>query len=396
MRQKAPQEKTALDNLFPEAGRILLTGTGKQFIERIGVETAREIVLGVLMGENVRTQTEPLTRQRLAQVSGALLVLFGRGWLHDDDFSAKVSGLAVQQLTSPGRRDKSRTWPAQWILGLTDKSMQNVLRGNRSKIESYAIDFEAALRRAAEKCRSDLGEVTLTLAFSEDASGQKAELGWLEISQLFAAIGSQTLTMRGSEKALYGKLFERLVLGTLLHILGFKRVNRSTNRETEKIFWLSDSSASRESDATILLKPGKLARFDIGFIGPGNPEISKDKLSRYEREAEVAGATHASSTFIVVDRLPETSKTKDAAERIGAEIIQMSMQYWPRDVAQRLKKRLGFEHDLQTLPDKEIRPFLTDALASVPIQDFLADVSVEQLETQAAVAADPGTFSAEG
>lgn len=40
----------------------MLTGTGKQFIERIGVETVRDVVVSVLMGENIRTRTEPLTR----------------------------------------------------------------------------------------------------------------------------------------------------------------------------------------------------------------------------------------------------------------------------------------------------------------------------------------------
>lgn len=54
-----------LGSLFPEEGHILLTGQGRQFLERIGVETVRNVVTSVLMGENVRALTEPLTRQRL-------------------------------------------------------------------------------------------------------------------------------------------------------------------------------------------------------------------------------------------------------------------------------------------------------------------------------------------
>ncbi len=137
--------------------------------------------------------------------------------------------------------------------------------------------------------------------------------------------------------------------------MGFERVNPLTNRKTEKVFWLSDSSDLRESDATLLLSPGKLARFDIGFIGPGNSEISKDKLSRYAREVEREGAKHNSVTFIVVDRLPRTGKTETAAREIEAEIIQMSMQYWPKLLAQRIGERLGYQHELQTLPDNEIQ-----------------------------------------
>ena len=57
---KAAAPQTPLDALFPTASRELLSGTGKQFIERIGVEAARRAVLGVLAGENLRDQTEPL------------------------------------------------------------------------------------------------------------------------------------------------------------------------------------------------------------------------------------------------------------------------------------------------------------------------------------------------
>lgn len=121
---------------------------------------------------------------------------------------------------------------------------------------------------------------------------------------------------------------------------------------------------------------GKLARFDTGFIGPGNSEISKDKLTRYAREAEAAGGVHRSVTFIVVDRLPATSKTQKAAERLQAEIIQMSMQYWPRELAQRLGKRMGLKHPLQSLPDREMHRYLAERLATIPVQEFLSGISV--------------------
>lgn len=62
MPDRTESSKPTLDQLFPAGSRVLLTGTGKQFIERIGVETVRDVVVSVLMGENIRTRTEPLTR----------------------------------------------------------------------------------------------------------------------------------------------------------------------------------------------------------------------------------------------------------------------------------------------------------------------------------------------
>lgn len=370
-----PPSQPSLDELFPPASRVLLTGTGKQFIERIGVETARNVVLGVLMGENIRTQTEPLTRQRVSQISGALVALFAQGGLQIEGFTGQLSDLAVQQLSARKGADKSSEWLATWILGLTEKSTENVLRGRSNDKAEYIVDFERAVEQAARQCHADIGDLRMTLGYAEDAEGRRVELRWNDIIRLTTTIGSQTLTIRGSDKSMYGKLFERLVLGSLLTILGFERVNPAMNTKTEDVFWLSDSVGLRESDATVLFRPGKVARFDIGFIGRGNPEISKDKLTRYAREAEAAGGRHTSTTFIIVDRLPQTGTTKQLAARIQAEIIQMSMQYWPRELAQRLGQRIGFQHKLQDISDDQIESYLRTALADIPIADLLAPAS---------------------
>lgn len=377
-----PDSKTIRD-LFPSESRLLLTGGGKNFIERIGVEAARQVVLSVMQGENIRTQTEPLSRRRIAQVSGAIVALFANGILGRPDFTQQLSTLAVEQITAARKNDNADIWPAQWLIGLTGKSVQNVLRSEPAAREAYLADFEDAVEDAAEKCRAEMGEMEMTLGYVQDEAGRTALLNWKDITRLTTAIGSATLTLRGSDKSIYGKLFERLILGSFLTVLGFERVNPATNTKTEKVFWLSDSSDLRESDATLLLSPGKLARFDIGFIGPGNSEISKDKLSRYAREVEREGARHTSVTFIVVDRLPQTGKTQKAARDIGAEIVQMSMQYWPKLLAQRIGARCGYRHELQTLPESEIGGYLREKLAAVPIQEFLIGVTPADLQADA-------------
>ena len=371
-------------DLFPEQGRLFLTGKGKDFIERIGVDAVRQIVLGVMMGENVRFQTEPLTRFRITQVSAALVVMFLRGGLQTDQFTDDLSEMALAALLSPpkGRRKES-VLPAQWVLGLTEKQVQNVLRDDKEQLRQYASAFDHVLEQAAERCAADYGDIRMTLGFVSDAEGRTVELQWKDLLRLTTAIGSQTLAIRGSDKSMYGKLFEKLILGSALTALGFRRVNRQGLSETEKVFWLSDSTAGRESDASLLYRLGKVAVFDIGFIGRGNSEISKDKLSRYEREAEIAGGRHSQVTFIIVDRLPARSvKTQEAAERIEAELIQMHWQYWPRLLAQKLGERLGFEHEIQRMSDSEVRAYLTAAMETMPIEDFLSAVVVDELQAE--------------
>ncbi len=241
------EEELSLNALFPANSRLLLTGGGKDFLERIGVEAARQVVLSVMRGENIRTQTEPLSRRRIAQISGGLLALFAQGMLKQENFSANLSALAVQQIISSRKSDNASIWPAQWLIGLTGKSVQNVLRSDPEAREAYLQEFEAAVAEAAAKCRADIGELSMTLGYAQDPQGRRVELNWKDMTRLTTAIGCQTLTIRGSDKSLYGKLFERLVLGAFLTILGFERVDPATNTRTEKVFWLSDSHDTRES-----------------------------------------------------------------------------------------------------------------------------------------------------
>ncbi len=376
------KKEISLSGLFPEKSRLLLTGSGKDFIERLGVEATRRVIHHVMMGENLREQTEPLTQRRVAQISGAMVALFARGCLADENFPDTISSLAVEQLRAK-KKDKADVWLAQWLIGLTGKSVQNVLRSKSDVLETYLSDFEAAIEESAQKCFADMGDLKMSLGFAEDSTGRRVELNWRHITRLTTAISAQTLTIRGSEKSIYGKLFEKLILGSFLMILGFERANPSDNKKDAGVFWLSDSSDIRESDATLLYQRGKLARFDMGFIGPGNSEISKDKLSRYARELELGGKKSSSVTFVVVDRLPAKSvKTQEAAKAIGAEIIQMSMQYWPRELAQKLGLRLGLRHELQTMADNEMSAYLAEKLRTIPVQDFLSGISPEELEAE--------------
>jgi hypothetical protein len=369
-------QNITLDDLFPEGGRILLTGTGREFVEHIGVGAIRNSILSVMLGDNIRTQTEPISRRKITIVSAALITLFLQGHIKVANFSEKISEIAVAQLGARGKRDKGSRWIAQWVIGLTQKQFQNVLRSENEGLAAYVTDFEAAIKEAADKCHDEFGDLRMGLGFVENSKDQHVQLSWEDIARLTTAIGSQTLAIRGSDKSMYGKLFERLILGSCLTILGFSYVHPTTNTRNSGVFWLSDSSGSRESDATLLVSPGKVARFDIGFIGSGNPEITKDKLSRYGREMTLAGGKSTSTTFVIVDRLPETSKTQRDAERYDTEIIQMSMKYWVRELTERLGKRLGIKHELQNMPDEQIEQYLQSKINQINVQDFLSGVSL--------------------
>ncbi len=371
--------KTLLD-AFPSTAIDLLSGSGRDFIRRIGEEAARVAVLGVLKGENVRTQTEYLTRARISQLSAAVLAQYVCASSAIPGFSENFFDVAMDAIAKKNRRHPAYL-SAQWFLGLTGKSVQNVLRGDSENLTEYVEKFSAALTDSASRVRESIGEYSISIDRGDES---EIELDWERMLRVTTAIGAQTLTVRGSDKSMYGKLFERLVLGSVLTMLGFHLVSGSARNVNDVgAFWLSDSEDNRECDATAVIGRGRVLRFDIGFIGPGNSEISKDKLSRFSAEGKIKGAKTYSKTFIVVDRLPDTSKTLEAAKRLQAEIIQMSMKFWPIELARKLKEA-GWGSPMASVREGDIASWLEQKIETVNLLPLIGDMEVT---TSAEVAA---------
>lgn len=361
---------------MPESGRILLTGTGREFIERVGLHAIRNAVLGILKGENLRTQTEFLTRNRLCQLNAAIIALYIKGLQEVKGFSNNLYQIARQQLGKSKKSDRLEHWPALWFVGMTDKQFQNVLRSDQKNYDEYIVALQSTIDQAVQSIQQDMGCLKMQLGYIDDwQSGKVVELSWKEILQITTAIGAQTLAIRGSEKSLYGKLFERLVLGTAFSLLGFTMIDSAMPDEEHYkksgSFWLSDNSANRECDGTIVYAPWKVARFDIGFIGKGNPEITKDKLSRFESRRKISGRDVVSKTFVIVDRLPDTTTTKVSAKKSNTQIVQMSMSYWIKDLAEKMQQSFGFEHSLLQMSDTGVRNFLESRIEKIDMFAFL-------------------------
>jgi hypothetical protein len=62
-------------------------------------------------------------------LNAATLVMFLRGQKEDPEFALGLPDLAVQELATTHPREER--WLLQWLLGLTDKAFQNVLRDKR-------------------------------------------------------------------------------------------------------------------------------------------------------------------------------------------------------------------------------------------------------------------------
>lgn len=365
-----PVYKSAIAPYVPTAVTELIGSRGVDVLKRIGVEEVKRVVADVLCGVNLRDSTEILTRRRIGMLNAATLVLFLHGIMASKKFIDKLPSIAVEGLR--GHPAKQERWLLQWILGLTTKGVQNILRDSASgALDTYQAKFDTTNKDIVQRCIKEFGVIAGSIQLDGE---QKVPLSWDFLLHLFCTIGSQTLAIRGSEKSTYGKLFERLVLGSVLQVLGFKHV-KPPLQETKNVFWLSNRIGTRESDAAVLCGPGQAVRFDIGFIGRGNPEISKDKVSRFERELEVAGEKHFCATIVVVDRIGERSKIQEQVKAINGTIIQMSMSYWPKLLAQALRLKVGYRHRICDMPDSQVEAFLRKEAGKVKIESFVEATS---------------------
>lgn len=366
-----PASDSAQINTFSEllspAALKLLSASGNDLVQEIGMDIIRGVVRDVLTGRNLRDSTEVLTRRRIVALNLAMVNLFLQGAASSTDFINQLPYLATEILTQE-RITKAERWLAQWTLGLNDKAFQNILRDNPALLADYRDRYVQTCHDVIASYKSEYGDMTGTL---EVGPNTKAQIDWLLMTYLLNTIGAQTLAIRGSEKSAYGKLFEKLILGALLHILGFRYVPQPQAGDTNRVFWLSTRNQRRESDATLLYGAGQAVRFDIGFIGRGNPEISLDKVTRFEREITVGRTQWYAATIIIVDRIGQNSRIEELAHEMSGTIIQMSGSYWPQLVARELQRIFGFEHELVNAEQNQIGSLIDRALREAPLESFV-------------------------
>lgn len=357
--------RKSLAKQIPETGIRLTKFTGKELIDRIGHEVISNVVASILRGGNVRTLTEGLTQRRILLSNASILYTYLKGLKNFDDFENRINPIIAKELLEDNLKPEEKRF-LQWFLGITGKSAQNVLRSDPETIEKYLKSFSNQLKESSKELEKEFGPLTAKIELSND----NFLLNWPKLLHIFYAIGNQTLAIRGSEKSVYGKMFEKLILGSVLTLLGFKQIDPINEKKSKMVFWLSQRKDKRESDATVLIKPGVGARFDLGFIGPGNSEISLDKVSRFEREMEHGKQLHYMSTIILVDSIGEGSRIIEMAKEINGNIVQMSMTYWVKEVADILQQKLSYKHPILKLTPEKSIDYIEKEIKKINLKNF--------------------------
>lgn len=349
-------------DFIPKEGLNLVQYSKDKVIDRVGLEVIRNVVASVLTGNNVRNLTEGLTQRRVLLLSSSLIMTYLKAmsqYGNCDQLTDVIRANLKKKLT------KEERIYLLWFLGITGKSIQNVIRDDEG-FDAYFKSFDENLSEIAEEVKSTYGDITLNVTSD---SGQYF-MRWPNLIRCLLAVGAQTLTTRGSEKSLYGKMFEKFVMGSVLTLLGFRYIDINDTSSSEKVFWLSEREDKREADATVLIKPGVGIRFDIGFIGKGNTEISLDKVSRFERFMERGGVKSYTSTIILVDTIGDNSRIVEMAKNIDGHILQMSATYWVYELSQILKETCGYKSPISTMRKEDTLDYIRQQMKQVDISVF--------------------------
>ncbi|MBI4034650.1 CfrBI family restriction endonuclease [Candidatus Saccharibacteria bacterium] len=366
-------DKSFLSRL-PDPGRPLLEVKGIDLVERLGMEAVRGVVCDIMAGVNVRTATEALTRKRITLLNVALLVMYLRAQRDFGPLGRDVTSAVRAELELGGMppSEKRVLW---WMLGLTKKQIDNVLRSDPDAWDDYIEKFSDAISDTVKEAEKTHGELNGSL--SVGGEDKQIPIDWRWAIHLMTAVGAQTLATRGSEKSMYGKFFEKLILGGILHVLGLRLISEGSS-VSDNVYWLSSRGRKRESDATALFDKGIGIRFDIGFIGVGNTEISLDKVSRFEREIEMGGKSKFMHTIIIVDRIGDRSRIVELAKEIDGTILQMSSKNWPIQLAAKLEEIVdGFESPFKEMDDEETVSYIRKRITTAPFDEILKIVQEE-------------------
>lgn len=352
---------------FNEIGKRNIQATRSDFTDMIGEDGLKDIIRNVFLGGNVRDTTEFITQRRLMRSFSATYELFIKHLSNEiSDISAFVN-LVCNELQESSAIPKKTFY--YWLLGLTKKGFDNIVR-NRENLEDYKDSFVSSVMEIIPDLSEQFGEISGTLRLGE----KEISVDWKLLTMLSICISAQTLTLRGSAKSMNGKLFERLVLGTLLTIMDFQycQTPPTTINANSKLFWLSKMDENeRETDATIIYN-GIAISIDIGFIGKGNPEISLDKVTRFNRYKEIAGVSHTMKTIIIVDTVAENSDLPNKAARVGGIVLQMIKPDWIISFAKEICHIYGIDHPLQHIITDDLDAYLQLHMSDINIQSFIS------------------------
>jgi len=302
----------------------------------------RQAVLHLMTGGNYRDITEHVVREKLHIYHSWLLQIVHRA---RKEYGKTWTQKLLAKLNTAQDKEKILADMRVWLLGLTHKTLQNlaVSKKDSNEISAFVNNMLSLCDEVSEKRQWSGGTITIDLRNDSTNSIEKLDL--VESLWFLQMVGAASLTVRGSNKAVYGKRLERAFLRAGLELLGL---------QLDENYWLNigrDGEVDREADGEVETKRGRI-RIDIGLIGEGNQEVPEDKLNRVGRNG-----------IVIVDRLGRQSAVLNTAQRLSVKVVQIRHNFSMSEIYEHLrpivrksikppgKTRNELKKQLDSLPD---------------------------------------------
>jgi hypothetical protein len=115
--------------------------------------------------------------------------MYLRGQAADPEFAEQLPRLARAEFLRAGT-DALDKLILLWVLGLTNKQVQNVLRSDAKAWDEYVAMFTETVDRASTDATKTYGALSGNIKTTQNAA---AVVTWKWTAHLLAAVGSQTL-----------------------------------------------------------------------------------------------------------------------------------------------------------------------------------------------------------
>ena len=250
---------------IPESSIKLVKYSAQDLIDRLGKDIISNVVESILCGGNFRHLTEGLTQRRILLMNASLLMTYLKALNSFDDFQENVSHIVKSELSTPRIKTNVKSY-LYWFLGLTGKSIQNVVRDEEG-FEKYLDSLDSNLKEISQLVTNIYGNIDVRFT----NNGIDYLMKWPSLLRCMLGMGAQTLTIRGSEKSMYGKFFEKLVLGSVLSLMGATLIDKNDTSKKNMVYWLSQTDEEKRESKHGTIEGLGLLNIESRFSRAGSP-----------------------------------------------------------------------------------------------------------------------------
>ncbi len=116
-----------LTDYLTESAQQLLVSQGPTLVKQIGLDVVRSVVTDVLLGKNIRSSTEMLTRKRIGLINLSLVNFFVQAQSQGYSINSLLDAAATNLKNPSKGQKKAERWLNQWLLGLGHPALYGLL-----------------------------------------------------------------------------------------------------------------------------------------------------------------------------------------------------------------------------------------------------------------------------